>query len=167
MSLVAERKTSARREQVLALREEGMTLREIAERLGLSRSYVSHLSGPNTYENSARMSREAKARRQGKCERCGGPTRYDGIDVARICSGCVPDVYWPRYRADFLGKGKVVEKLLAFVAEPHTFTEIRLHLGITAGHTSSLLHRHLRTGLVVRLRRGVYQRADRKASEAA
>lgn len=162
MSVVVER-----REQVLQLRREGLTYREIAERMGLSPSYIYGLGAPK--RGAAKLlqqSRDAKVRRRGTCTRCGGETRYNGKSVngpSILCSSCSKAVNGER----MIGKGPTVEKLLAYLDAPHTYTEIRLHLGITRGRAGVLLSRHVTTGLIVRLRRGVYQRADLNGNKAA
>lgn len=74
--------------QIRPLREQGLTYRQIAKRLGLSYSHVKHLASDRSYETTLRLSREAKRRRTGTCVDCGAITRYDGRRSAS--ERCVP-----------------------------------------------------------------------------
>lgn len=82
-------KSSTRAAEVAERRSRGMLLREIADELGLSLSYVSALANDPT-------GAEAKARKRsyrGICESCGGPT--DGSrgprNAPRLCRPCLRD----------------------------------------------------------------------------
>jgi hypothetical protein len=83
--------TRAERAQVAAaLRAEGLLQREIAERMGLSRSYTSALlADPTGDADKAR-----KDRYRGVCEACGGPTTgAEGpAKTPRFCCHCAPNL---------------------------------------------------------------------------
>jgi hypothetical protein len=84
-----------RAEQVLDALADGFNSRQIAERLGISYTYVRDLISDPTGE-------KMQARRdsyQGVCEMCGGPTcGSDGPAKApRFCSTCAPSHYTPKY----------------------------------------------------------------------
>jgi hypothetical protein len=72
----------------VALREDGYTAREIAEELGISRSYASSLYSDPTGEGE----RARKDRYRGTCEECGAAT--DGSNgpgsASHLCSRCAP-----------------------------------------------------------------------------
>jgi predicted transcriptional regulator len=73
------------------LRERGLTLAAIAERLVVSRSTVIRLLDPEAAERHRAKSREAKRRRTGVCVDCGGTTRYSGQagkSTAVRCRAC-------------------------------------------------------------------------------
>lgn len=76
--------TRAERARAVApLRAQGLTHREIAERLGLSRSYVSELvADPDGTMLAARI-----ARNRGACEDCGKPT-FGGNGKAKAPARC-------------------------------------------------------------------------------
>jgi hypothetical protein len=78
-----------RTEHVLELRATGLTNRQIAARLGLSKSYVARLGNP-CYAAGLVASREAKRRRTGTCVECGATTRYagKGSAVSERCGAC-------------------------------------------------------------------------------
>lgn len=74
--------------EVARLRAEGLLYREVAERLGISRSYAADLAtDPRGLKARAR-----KASYQGTCGLCGGPTDgSNGYDQApRFCLRCEP-----------------------------------------------------------------------------
>lgn len=70
---------------VKRLRDEGLLQREITERLGLSRSYVSEL----LVDPEGTAVRERKARYHGTCVDCGGAT-YGGAGLAAAPKRCHP-----------------------------------------------------------------------------
>ncbi|HVM69553.1 MAG TPA: hypothetical protein VM204_06925 [Gaiellaceae bacterium] len=149
-------------QQVTELRAQGLTYPQIAARLDLSLDHVKRLGNPGRYERDLVASREAKKRRTGTCERCGGPTRYAGKtnSVSPVCADCAPAEYGPKMAAKRRGRGPVAEKALAFLTEPRRFVDLVRHLGVTENQASVLLHRLLRYGLIRRISRGVYVRAD-------
>jgi hypothetical protein len=78
------------------LRGEGLTYREIAERMGLAESTVSELvSDPD-----GSKVRERKARYGGTCEVCGGPTdgSYGLAKAPKRCAKCLPRAQHGRTR---------------------------------------------------------------------
>ncbi len=115
------------------------------------------------YQRELATSRRMKERYHGACERCGAATSYSGhgSTPSRYCAACAAIVYPPIHRARTLGKGPMIERLLNFLTEPHRFTEIAEHLGISHGYISAMTNRHLKSGLIVRPKRGVYLRNDR------
>lgn len=87
--------------RVKMLRAQGLTNPQIGQRLGISRTHVSRLLNPRSYEVTLRTSREAKRRRIGTCEVCGGVTRLGRHgQPSRICADCVapPEKWWTRER---------------------------------------------------------------------
>jgi hypothetical protein len=144
--------------QAAPLKAQGLTYREIAERLGVSLQTVKRCFSDRSYETDRRLSREAKRRRTGICEDCGAVTRYTGHgqDVSPHCVPCGKRRGGLAQR----GRGKVGE-VLAYLDQPRRYSEIRDHFGMTSQYLSQMLYgRLLRRGDVVRLSRGVYQRAD-------
>lgn len=66
------------------LREQGYLIQEIADRMGVSRSYTSALIN----DPAGEQDRARKKSYQGVCERCGGPTSgSDGAAAARMTCG--------------------------------------------------------------------------------
>lgn len=87
-----------RAEVAVRLRAEGWTARQIAEHLGISRSYAASLCTDPTGDQD----RARKWSYGGKCENCGNPT-YGGEGKSkspRFCAACAPDAYrkWTRER---------------------------------------------------------------------
>ena len=107
-----------------------------------------------SYENSQRLSREAKRRRTGICVDCGAVTRYNGRGVAKRCLTCANRVT----AKPKIGKGSGQVKVLAFLSEPRRYSEVRDELGLTNEMASVTLHRLRSHGLVERVSRGVYVR---------
>ena len=65
--------------------------KRIARELGVSASSVRRWLNPERAERDRLLSRAAKKRRIGTCERCGGPTRYNGKTVngpSPVCDVC-------------------------------------------------------------------------------
>jgi hypothetical protein len=154
-----------RLEQIRPLLAEGLTHREISERLGISRSHVSHLCSPKSYATTLRLSREAKRRRTGTCVDCGGPTAYSGTPTpSERCGDCATLHYAPIYAAARRGVGPKAGAALTYLSEPRRYSELRDHLAITGAHTGVLLHRLRKYGLIERLGHGLYQRVDQKAA---
>ena len=61
----------------------------VAKKLGVSTTTVRRLLTDGDAEKMRVQAREAKRRRVGVCEDCGGPTRYSGkSSMPRICSDC-------------------------------------------------------------------------------
>lgn len=143
--------------EFFALRRQGWTGLAIAREFGCGSAFVYDVL--NDPEGA-----KAKARRdtyRGVCERCGAPTDgSNGRDKAPpVCASCAPLVY--DFGASRRGKGPVTARTLAFLSEPHRFSEIRDYLGVSNGYASSHLHRLVRFGLVRRVSRGVYVAAAR------
>jgi hypothetical protein len=145
--------------QMTPLRKQGLTYAQIAERLGVSLSTVKRSFSDRAYETTLRTSREAKQRRIGSCEDCGTPTRYNGRTVngpSRYCEPCAHT----REGLKLRGTGLTGE-VIAYLAEPRRFCEIRDHFGLYNAYLSQMLSgRLLKYGLVKRLERGVYQRTE-------
>jgi hypothetical protein len=143
------------------MREKGLTYREIAPRVGLSLTHTKRLLNPRSMETTLRLSREAKRRRTGQCENCGGPTKYAGYREKRtspVCQNCAPEVYGPIYRAKYIGKGKNITHLLELLADgPMRYIEICDALGIERDAMGMLLGRAVRHGLIERVSRGLYR----------
>lgn len=114
-------------------------------------------------EAGLRSSREAKRRRTGTCEDCGGVTRYGGKrgePVSRLCPSCSQT----RANAPRRGTGPTQARVLAFIgADERRYMEIVDACGLGKGPTIAHLDRLLRHGLIERPRRGVYRkpRAER------
>jgi hypothetical protein len=112
------------------------------------------------YLQELAQSREAKRRRHGRCRICGAETSYygaPGLPVGDRCRRCAAAEQGLGRR----GSGPVIQRALAYLVEPHRFSEIRDHLGISRGHTSRLLIGQLLAyGFVERPRRGVYVLSD-------
>lgn len=117
--------------------------------------------GRASYVREITTSRKAKECRGGSCERCGQPTRYAGkgnslAGASRFCRPCSG----ARTGLAKRGHGPTVEKALAFIGNgERSYTEIREYLGLTKGHTASMLNRLTGYGLVVRVARGRYRRS--------
>ncbi len=142
-------------DEVRALHSDGLTYRQIAERLGISLTHASRLGSYGVVmENTLKASREAKRRRHGNCSDCGAQTAYSGGPevVGQRCVPCANRAIGIGAR----GSGPVVSEALAFMATPRRFKEIRDHLGITQAHTGSMLARLRSYGLIERVRRGLY-----------
>jgi hypothetical protein len=85
-AIVTERITRAERvRQIIALRAEGLTQPQIAERLGVSVSGVRNIiNDPDGGKQRARRDTYT-----GTCEDCGGPTRSDGTSrPSPVCADC-------------------------------------------------------------------------------
>lgn len=82
--------SDAQRLTISLYRQEGLGYGTIARRVGVSKNTVRRLADPVYAERQRMLSREAKRRRTGTCEVCGGVTRYNGRDgpVSRICNSC-------------------------------------------------------------------------------
>lgn len=110
-------------------------------------------------EADRRSSREAKRRRTGTCEDCGGVTRYGGAKgrpVSRLCAICSAK----RNAAARRGTGTTQKRALDFIGDgERRFMEIVNGCEITPDIGKSLMHRLLKYGLVERPRRGVYRRS--------
>lgn len=156
-----------RRAQVLELLAEGMTLRQIADRLDLSYVHVKRVASNGTsYESTLRASRVVKQRRVGACEDCGAQTRYNGHTavVSRFCFPCAS----VRNGVAARGTGSTQARVLAFIGDGEwPWDEIRVGAGMTKGTAANVLHRMLRFGLLERPRRGVYRKATRDVDECA
>ncbi len=159
MSLLTEKKQDA-----LALRQQGAGYGLIARTLGVSRTTARRLVDPACAERMRVTSREAKRRVAGTCEECGARTHYHGgpgIRVSRLCSDCGSDLGGRLERERMRGKGPVELAALAYIGDgERRFMEIARALGITKGHMGVLAHRMVRYGILERPRRGVYRKAS-------
>lgn len=115
-----------------------------------------------SYETALRLSREAKRRRRGVCERCGAETRYGGLmrhgrtGVSRFCVPCGRDVTRERMVLT-RGTGTRGQQVLSLLAErPYRFLELAQEIGVTKNCMGQLLHRLRAYGLVERPERGLY-----------
>lgn len=150
MSVRAERAKEA-----VTLRSQGLTAREIGEALGISRAYASELyTDPDGEKLRARRDSY-----RGTCENCGAATDgSNGREAApSLCCHCAPAV---NTTLALRGRGPVVTPALSFLAEPHHMMDVCRHLKISPTHTSVMLNRLMHYGMIVRLRHGVYVRAD-------
>ena len=71
--------------------------KRVGKRLGVGGTTIKRWLDPDYNERHLRLSREAKRRRQGICEDCGGPTRYGGGPcrgrehrpiISKLCAAC-------------------------------------------------------------------------------
>jgi len=71
--------------------------KKVGERLGMSTTTIRRWLDPDFNERILRLSREAKRRRRGICEDCGGETRYAGGPgpgrkhrpiISKLCAAC-------------------------------------------------------------------------------
>jgi hypothetical protein len=108
------------------------------------------------YQRELAASRARKERYRGTCRNCGATTTgCDGPGSApELCYRCAPAVNNQKLR----GKGPMQQRLLALLAEdgPLRFAEIRDRLGVSTNHASMFLTTNAKNGLIVRIRRGVY-----------
>jgi hypothetical protein len=144
--------------QIQPLRDQGLTYRQISERLGLSYQYTKRILNPS-YDSTQVATRNAKQRRTGTCADCGATTRYNGRTqngASLRCNPCASAAAGLARR----GTGPVTERALAFLEQPRRCSELRDHLGVSNGYVSQLLDRLHRLALVTRISRGVYQRTD-------
>lgn len=149
---------------VRGLRDQGMSLAAIARETGLSVSKVRRILSPEYAERMRQLSREAKRRRTGTCEKCGTETRYNGHAhvTSRLCLPCAAAASGLARRGHGPRPRQVVDLL---ERQPTaTYTEICRHLGVVGPHAANVLNRMVRFGLIERVSRGVYrlpQHADR------
>lgn len=91
------------------LRARGYTIRQIADELGMSRTYADGLlKDPDGSKDRAR-----KQKYRGKCQDCGGPTSYTKGGYAKHCQECAKEhngkSYW--------NKERIVEAIQRFAEE--------------------------------------------------
>lgn len=72
------------------LRRQGLTWREIGDRLGVSKTHARYLADPDYAEKAKERSRAAKRRRTGTCVDCGTTTRYNGRPGSPVVSSRCP-----------------------------------------------------------------------------
>lgn len=134
-------------------------IRRVARELGISETSVRRYVDEGFRARNLADSREAKKRRTGICEICGGETRYNGHagrPVSEICAACNVSLI-REIAIDLRGSGHQQGKTLEFLASgPKHFMEICRHLGKPQGAIGPHLLRLMKHGFVVRLRRGVY-----------
>lgn len=160
----------ARVEAVRLRSQEGLGCKRIARLLGVSPSTVRRWTNPDYAERQLRLSREAKQRRTGVCEICGGVTRYAGArnadqtPVSLRCDRCGRERSRERMRAK-RGSGPMQERILAFLSDgPRRFTEIRMVLDIAdRSRLAPHLHRLVAYGLIERVERGLYRRVEERS----
>lgn len=148
--------------QTLELRRQGLTYRQIAATLGISKTTALRLAKPEGYRETQReAAREAKRRRRGSCERCGTETRYGGQPgkpaVSRFCKACGA----AQSGLSRIGTGPAQHRLRAFLLEHDvaTFTEIKQAgiVGTNNGPVGAQLHRMRERGLIERVSHGKYR----------
>jgi hypothetical protein len=152
---------SRRLEHAQALRELGHGYKVIARELGVSDTTVRRLIVPGFAERMRRLSREAKRRRTGRCERCGGVTRYNGHgrSVSQLCRACGARA-GAEYAETLRGTGTLARAILDAVdGEPRRFMELCQIVDRTPNQIGVTLDRLLKYGLVEQPERGVYIRA--------
>lgn len=111
-----------------------------------------------SYERELAANRARKRRYTGTCGNCGGVTRYSGRRgqrVSSICAKCRDLVY--DFGASTRLKGPMQTRLVGFLSEPRRFTAIRDHLGISSAHAGVTLNRAVKSGLILRVSRGLYR----------
>jgi len=163
--------TPAVRAEILRLREEGDGSDSIAAATGVSRTSVCRVIYPRALENSRRTSRAAKQRRRGTCQVCGGPTKYAGKReaVAPVCQDCAQDFYREQQSQRELGRGPVIERILALTDGKTRLLDIVTIIAAERGRDVSAMYnqvqvqvqRHLGYGTLERVRRGVYRRTEK------
>lgn len=150
------------RPQALELRRQGLTYRQIAATLGISKTTALRLAKPERYAEIQRQAaREAKRRRRGNCERCGAETRYGGQPgkpaVSRLCKACGA----AQSGLTRIGTGPAQARLRGFLLERNvaTFTEIKQAgiVGTNNGPVGAQLHRMHKQGLIERISHGKYR----------
>lgn len=115
--------------------------------------------GQASYENTLRLSREAKRRRTGTCKECGATTRYNGgkdKPVSDLCAKCAAEKSGRARR----GTGGNMERVMRMLAEPCSRSDLHEALGISYGVLDVTLNRLLGYGLIERVSRGVYRRVE-------
>lgn len=117
-----------------------------------------------SYVRELAHGRALKETYRGRCADCGRPTNGSNGpgSAATRCVKCQARLTGLANR----GKGPVQQKLVAFLADgPRRYSVIRDALDSDDNNTSSLLHHSVRTGLVVRVSRGVYALPESRARE--
>jgi hypothetical protein len=141
----------------------------VARIVGVSEGTVWRVLSAERRERDRVLSWEAKQRRRGTCERCGGVTRYNGHSVngpSRICTSCNARAAAEREKLR-RGTGPLEQRILGLLASgPRRFSEITTELGLYHGLTGSTLHRLLRYGLIYRPSRGVYAIVEEVSGDA-
>lgn len=147
----------ARVAEARRLRAAGLSVRVIAERLGVARSTAAEWLDPSHREKQLAR----RARYQGTCRVCGAPANGSN-GAARAPSLCRAHAA-QAHGALLRGTGPVTATALALLAErPLRPVELRDLLGVTAGRAHNILHRLRRYGLAVRLPDGTYRAAPTK-----
>lgn len=113
-----------------------------------------------SHENTLRLSREAKRKRTGTCRVCGGETRYAGkkgnavsVQCKHCAAGAMRELNIARR-----GTGPTISRVLAYLSEPRSVSQVSAKMKITREHASVQLRRLIRYGKVRRVSRGVYER---------
>ena len=146
------------RRRALELHREGLGYKRIARELGVGKTTVRHWIKPDAAERDRQVSREAKRRRHGICERCGGATNYNGRKGQPLCRYCGPcgKIVAAEAKRARAGTGPIQQRLYAFCDWPRRFSEIPAGVGISLDHAKALVGREYKLGRLIRLSRGVY-----------
>ncbi len=143
----------ARYKVAVRLRRQGLTGRVIAERMGVSPSYVADiLSDPDRSKTLAR-----RERYRGVCEVCGNPTDPSG-GYALQRTRCITHNgggEWSRATAGTRGFTRDVLVLIGDGLD--RYSDLRDGLGITSSYASVMLNRLVGVGYVERVSRGRYR----------
>lgn len=149
MTTRAERAAEATR-----LRAQGLSQLEIAERLGVSRSYASDLYGdPDRKKALAR-----RERYRGVCEICGKPTTgSEGRAKApRRCAEHNPGGETARRRHS--GKGPAQRDFCILIGDGiRQWGELKQATEVSSSYISTTLNRMVKRGLIVRVAKGRYR----------
>lgn len=146
------------------LHDDGVSLYQIAAQLGINYSTLYRRLNPEYAERQRFNARQWKQRQRGRCERCGGVTRYNGHDrhVSRFCAECSGEML-AAYGRSTRGSGPTIGRVLRLMSDgkERSYSEIRDAVGISDERMASMLYgRLLRYGLVRRVSRGVYVLAE-------
>jgi hypothetical protein len=103
--------------------------RHLQARYGISHSSIRRILSPEYEERQRILSRDAKRRRKGSCERCGAQTSYSGghPPVSRLCPACASEeaTIWTRER--------IIERVRDWAeihGRPPTATDWRVGRGV-------------------------------------
>jgi DNA-binding CsgD family transcriptional regulator len=118
------------------LRAEGLTWREISERMGKPRTTVQAAVTGGQRNALRRAYRRAwdRAHYRGTCEHCEGPVGRQRRDRERLCRLCWVEQERRRVHAR-------AERIVAWWAEGRTLAEIGKRLGWSQGYVGAEMHR--------------------------
>ncbi len=142
---------AARAEVALRLRAQGLTAREIGERLGISRSYASALfTDP---EGEKYLRRRAG---YGRCEICGTPT--NGSNGREEHPRCAAHNRGAEIQRALAGTRGFTHDVLVLIGDGlDRYGDLRDGLGISSNYASVMLNRLVRGGFIERVSRGRYR----------